>query len=194
MEKSKLIWLEQLLLLSLLLTVVAGCSKLSDPNVKSIESAVKTAFTLPDKELMEEVNNPDNAEKIGDVPDNESTTDTSGEKNGIEKSMQERYGDIFTDYGYDKFTLGIASIYPSLAEQSGYQTRVEQIKTKQDKDHPERYRFEVKLNVITNQGEEKKTTMFGKAECSQKEGKIDSLNINDDGGLAQEMSESAAIP
>lgn len=46
---------------------------------------------------MEEVNNPDNAEKIGDVPDSESTTNVSDEKNGIEKSMQERYGDIFTD-------------------------------------------------------------------------------------------------
>lgn len=187
MKKAAKNDLRFIILFGLLLVFVGGCSSTKDTNKEAIESVIKTAFTLPDEELMVEVNDPGNATYIGEISSSESST-LKGKHNGIEKLLQERYGDKFTEYGYEKFVSGSASVYPMLAERSGYLTTVENVIVEQDKDDPNRYHFEAEIIYTTHDGEEKKTTMIGKAECKQEEGKIDSLDINDDGGLAKEMS------
>ena len=173
-----------LTLLSFLTIVVSACTVSEDINKQTIKSVIETAFTLPDKDLLAEFDDLDNATMIGDVSDSES----SPVANGIEEAYQERYGNDFIEYGYQKFKAGIASGYLTLADQSGYQMTVENITVKQDKDNQNRYGFEAEIIYTTNEGEEKKTTLIGRVEF-KKEGKIDSLGINDDGGLAQEMTE-----
>ena len=174
-------------LVGLLLIFTSACSSTKDTNKEAIESVIKTAFTLPDEELMAEINDPGNATYIGDISSSESSA-LKNQDNGIEKLLQERYGDKFTIFGYEKFVSGSASVYPMLAEQSGYLTTVEKVTVEQDNDDPNRYHFEAEIIYTTHDGEEKKTTMMGKAECTQEKGKIDSLDIHDDGGLAKEMS------
>ena len=174
-------------LVGLLLIFTSACSSTKDTNKEAIESVIKTAFTLPDEELMAEINDPGNATYIGDISSSESSA-LKNQDNGIEKLLQERYGDKFTISGYEKFVSGSASVYPMLAEQSGYLTTVEKMTVEQDNDDPNRYHFEAEIIYTTHDGEEKKTTMMGKAECKQEKGKIDSLDVKDDGGLAKEMS------
>jgi hypothetical protein len=173
-------------LLSLLVFFVAACSPTVDPNKEVIETVIKTAFTLPDEKLMAEMNDPGNATYIGEAPFDGSEI-VLNEVNGIEKLLQERYADKFTDYGYEKFTLGPTSVYPMLAEQSGYLITVENVTVEQDKNDLKRYSFEAEITYTTHDGEEKRTTITGRAEFEE-EGKIDSLDVNDDGGLAKEMS------
>lgn len=173
-------------LLSLFIVFISACSPTADPNKEVIETVIKTAFTLPDEKLMAEMNDPGNATYVGDAPYDDSAI-VLNEVNGIEKLLQERYADKFTGYGYKKFTLGSTSVYPMLAEQSGYLTIVENVMVEQDKDNPERYGFEAEITYTTHDGEEKKTTITGRAEFKE-EGKINSLDVNDDGGLAKEMS------
>ncbi|MGB3159961.1 MAG: hypothetical protein WBA84_01815 [Carnobacterium sp.] len=187
MEKMAKKPLHLMILFGLLLIFTAACSPTKDTNKEAIESVIKTAFTLPDEELMVEINDSGNATYIGDISSSESLT-LKNQDNGIEKLLQERYGDTFTKYGYEKFVSSTASVYPMLAEQSGYLTTVEKVIIEQDKYNPNRYDFEAEITYTTHDGEEKKTTMMGKAECTQEKGKIDSLDIHDDGGLAKEMS------
>lgn len=165
---------------------VAACSKNEDTTAKEIKSVMETALTLPDKELITQIDDPANAPKL------DAEGKQSNEKNELEELMHKRYGDKFTEKGYEEFTRGIGSDYAVLADRSGYQIRVKTVRVVQDKKKPSHYNFRINIDYTTNKGKEKRTVVTGRATSRPKDKKIDSLIIEDNGGILQEMSEEGA--
>ena len=186
MERKLIKLIGPLGLLALCGLFVAACSKNEDMSAKEIKSVMEMTLTLPDKELITQIDDPANAPKI-DVEGKKSKG-----KNELEKVMEKRYGDKFTDKGYEEFTKGIGSDYAVLADRSGYQVNVKTIRVVPDKKKPTHHNFRININYITNKGKEKRTVVTGRAKIRLEDKKIDSLIIEDNGGILQEMSEEGA--
>ncbi|ALV22646.1 MAG: hypothetical protein RR548_02600 [Carnobacterium sp.] len=176
---------------SLISILVSGCSSgakndeavVQDQTVQAIERVLQQTLNAPDEELLAEYYYLVNSEAASDERE-EPETGT------LDTLLEERFGDYFTEQGYEKFIDELAFNYSIGAEASEYQLIIDKIDVTQDEDHPHHYTFDVQLICITDDGEEKIVLITGQAE-SQEKGKLASLEINDDEGIEQEMADKS---
>lgn len=174
-----------------------GCGDMSDKDsstkstedIKVIETVLEKNFTAPDEVLLSELYDPDNATII-DQNSQESSASLENSSNGLNQYLEDKYGDYFTDYGYEKFftTTGVGLNYSVEADSAGYSIVTDEVSVIQDEDKPERYQFEVTVTYTDANKENNTSTISGRVEM--KDEKIDSLDVNDDSGLLQEMMSS----
>lgn len=187
MKKTK--YFSAIAIASLFIVLVSGCSSgtkndeavVQDQTVQAIERVLQQTLNAPDEELLAEYYYLVNSEAASDEQE-EPETGT------LDTLLEERFGDYFTKQGYEKFIDELAFNYSIGAEASEYQLIIDNIDVTQDEDQPHRYKFEVQLICITDDGDEKIVLVTGQAE-DQEKGKLVSLEIDDDEGLEQEMAE-----
>lgn len=171
----------------IILTTVGACSSKSkdDPNVQSIKTVLNQALTAPNEQLVNAILNP-----IEKLQSGEEVTESTilKSKNELDTLLKDTYQDYFTEYGYEKFTIqtSIPSSYSLYADGAGYQIVVKNIEVTEDKKNSDRYSFEATLEYTTDEDETKTVVATGRAEFE--DGKIASLDINDDGDLLEKMS------
>ena len=190
-------YLSMILLNFTALFTLIGCGDMSDKDsstkstedIKVIETVLEKNFTAPDEVLLSELYDPDNATII-DQNSQESSASLENSSNGLNQYLEDKYGDYFTDYGYEKFftTTGVGLNYSVEADYAGYSIVTDEVSVVQDEDKPERYQFEVTVTYTDTNKDNNTSTINGRVEM--KDEKIDSLDINDDNGLLQEMMSS----
>lgn len=178
--------------LLIVLTTVGACSSKTeeDSNVQSIKTVLKEALTAPNEQLVTALLYP--IEKLqSDEEVTESTILKS--ENDLDTLLKDTYEDYFTEYGYEKFTIqtSIPINYSLYADGAGYQIVVKNVEVTKDKENPNRYSFKATLEYTTDEGETKTVVATGRVEFE--DGKIASLDINDDGDLLEKMSTDAII-
>ncbi|MCA9765885.1 MAG: hypothetical protein KC455_05655 [Carnobacterium sp.] len=168
-------------------TTIGACSakNTDDSNIPSIKTVLNEALTAPNEELVDALLKPIEQLQSGDDVTESTISDATNE---IDVLLRDTYGEYFTDYGYEKFVVqqSIPSSYSLYADGSGYQLTVKTIEVTKDKDHVNRYSFEVTLDYSTDKDEANTIVATGRVEFE--DGKIASLDINDDKGLLEEMS------
>ena len=173
--------------LLIILTTLGACSSKSedDPNVQSIKTVLNEALTAPNEQLVNALLDP-----IEKLQSGEEVTESTilESKNELDTLLKDTYQGYFTEYGYEKFTIrtSIPSNYSLYADGAGYQIMVKNIEVTEDKKNPDRYSFEATLEYTTDEDETKTVVATGRVEFE--EGKIASLDINDDGDLLEKMS------
>lgn len=158
----------------------------NDKNKEGIEVVLEKTFHAPDKVLLSKLYDSDNATIINQ--DEQSSTSSVQEKeNDFDQYIKENYGEYFTEYGFEKFfiTSGEGYRYSDEADKANYTLMPESIRIVQDEKNEQRYEFDVTVKYIDEKNEEGTRILNGRVEMD--EGKIDSLNINDDEGLLKEM-------
>lgn len=172
--------------LFIILITIGACSSKSedDPDIQAIETVLKKALTAPNKKLVAALLKPIEQLQSGEEGVESAVLESNKE---IEILLKETYGNYFTDYGYEKFVIqqSIPSSYSLDADGAGYQIAVKDSKVIADKERINSYSFEVTLEYNTNEDETKIIVATGRVECEN--GKITSLDINDDKGLLEEM-------
>ncbi|MER2225437.1 MAG: hypothetical protein ABS916_00155 [Carnobacterium sp.] len=176
----------------IVLTTVGACSSKTeeDSNVQSIKTVLKEALTAPNEQLVTALLYP--IEKLqSDEEVTESTILKS--ENDLDTLLKDTYEDYFTEYGYEKFTIqtSIPISYSLYADGAGYQIVVKNVEVTKDKENPNRYSFKATLEYTTDEDETKTVVATGRVEFE--DGKIASLDINDDGDLLEKMSTEAII-
>mgnify|MGYP006360790155 FL=1 len=178
--------------LLIVLTTVGACSSKTeeDSNVQSINTVLKEALTAPNEQLVTALLYP-----IEKVQSDEEVTESTilKSENDLDTLLKDTYEDYFTEYGYEKFTIqtSIPISYSLYADGSGYQIVVKNVEVTKDKENPNRYSFKATLEYTTDEDETKNVVATGRAEFE--DGKIASLDINDDGDLLEKMSTEAII-
>lgn len=178
--------------LLIILTTVGACSSKSeeDSNVQSIKTVLKEALTAPNEQLVNAILGP-----IEKVQSGEEVTESAilKSENDLDTLLKDTYEDYFTEYGYEKFTIqtSIPSSYSLYADGARYQIIVKNVEVTKDKENPNRYSFKATLEYTTDKDETKNVVATGRAEFE--DGKIASLDINDDGDLLEKMSSEAII-
>lgn len=190
-------YLSMILLNFTALLTLIGCGGMSNKDsstkstedIKVIETVLEKNFTAPDEVLLTELYDPDNATII-DQNSQGSSASLENSSNGLNQYLEDKYGDYFTDYGYEKFftTTGVGLDYSVEADSAGYSIVTDEVSVIQDEDKPERYQFEVTVTYTDANKENNISTISGRVEM--KDEKIDSLDVNDDSGLLQEMMSS----
>lgn len=171
----------------IILTTVGACSSKSeeDSNVQSIKTVLKEALTAPNEQLVNAILDP-----IEKIESGEEVTESAilDSRNELDTLLKDAYEEYFTEYGYEKFTIqtSIPSNYSLYADGAGYQIVVKNVEVTKDKENPNRYSFEATLEYTTDEDEMKTIVATGRAEFE--DGKIASLDINDDGDLLEKMS------
>lgn len=178
--------------LLIILTTVGACSSKTDEdsNVQSIKTVLKEALTAPNEQLVNALLYP-----IENLQSGEEVTESTilkSEKE-LDTLLKDTYEDYFTEYGYEKFTIqtSIPINYSLYADGAGYQIIVKNVEVTKDKENPNRYSFKATLEYTTDEDETKNVVATGRAEFE--DGKIASLDINDDGDLLEKMSTEAII-
>lgn len=178
--------------LLIILTTVGACSSKTDEdsNVQSIKTVLKEALTAPNEQLVNALLYP-----IENLQSGEEVTESTilkSEKE-LDTLLKDTYEDYFTEYGYEKFTIqtSIPINYSLYADGAGYQIIVKNVEVTKDKENPNRYSFKATLEYTTDEDETKNVVSTGRAEFE--DGKIASLDINDDGDLLEKMSTEAII-
>ena len=178
--------------LLIILTTVGACSSKTDEdsNVQSIKTVLKEALTAPNEQLVNALLYP-----IENLQSSEEVTESTilkSEKE-LDTLLKDTYEDYFTEYGYEKFTIqtSIPINYSLYADGAGYQIIVKNVEVTKDKENPNRYSFKATLEYTTDEDETKNVVATGRAEFE--DGKIASLDINDDGDLLEKMSTEAII-
>ena len=178
--------------LLIVLTTVGACSSKTeeDSNVQSIKTVLKEALTAPNEQLVTALLYP-----IEKVQSDEEVTESTilKSENDLDTLLKDTYEDYFTEYGYEKFTIqtSIPISYSLYADGSGYQIVVKNVEVTKDKENPNRYSFKATLDYTTDEDETKTVVATGRVEFE--DGKIASLDINDDGDLLEKMSTEAII-
>lgn len=176
----------------IVLTTVGACSSKTeeDSNVQSIKTVLKEALTAPNEQLVTALLYP-----IEKVQSDEEVTESTilKSKNDLDTLLKDTYEDYFTEYGYEKFTIqtSIPISYSLYADGAGYQIVVKNVDVTKDKENPNRYSFKATLEYTTDEDETKTVVATGRVEFE--DGKIASLDINDDGDLLEKMSTEAII-
>lgn len=169
------------------LIILGACSSKSedDSNIQSIKTVLNEALTAPNEKLVNTILHP-----IEKLQSGEEVTESTilKSKNELDTLLKDTYQDYFTEYGYEKFTIqtSIPSNYSLYADGAGYQIIVKNIEVTEDKKNPDRYSFESTLEYTTDEDETKTVVATGRVEFE--DGKIASLDINDDEGLLEKMS------
>lgn len=173
--------------LLVILIILGACSSKSedDSNIQSIKTVLNEALTAPNEKLVNTILDP-----IEKLQSGEEVTESTilKSKNELDTLLKDTYQDYFTEYGYEKFTIqtSIPSNYSLYADGSGYQIIVKNVEVTEDKKNPDRYSFESTLEYTTDEDETKTVVATGRVEFE--DGKIASLDINDDEGLLEKMS------
>lgn len=176
----------------IVLTTVGACSSKTeeDSNVQSIKTVLKEALTAPNEQLVTALLYP-----IEKLQSNEEVTESTilKSENDLDTLLKDTYEDYFTEYGYEKFTIqtSIPISYSLYADGAGYQIIVKNVEVTKDKENPNRYSFKATLEYTTDEDETKTVVATGRVEFE--DGKIASLDINDDGDLLEKMSTEAII-
>jgi hypothetical protein len=169
------------------LIILGACSSKSedDSNIQSIKTVLNEALTAPNEKLVNTILHP-----IEKLQSGEEVTESTilKSKNELDTLLKDTYQDYFTEYGYEKFTIqtSIPSNYSLYADGAGYQIIVKNIEVTEDKKNPDRYSFESTLEYTTDEDETKTVVATGRVEFE--DGKIASLDINDDEDLLEKMS------
>lgn len=173
--------------LLIILITVGACSSKSeeDSNVQSIKTVLKEALTAPNEQLVNAILDPIERIESGEEVTESAVLDS---RNELDTLLKDAYEEYFTEYGYEKFTIqtSIPSNYSLYADGAGYQIVVKNVEVTKDKENPNRYSFEATLEYTTDEDETKTIVATGRAEFE--DGKIASLDINDDGDLLEKMS------
>lgn len=174
--------------------MLVGCGKGSDKNLSNektknsevIETVLEKTLNAPDKTLLSKLYDANNATII-DQDSEETAITPVDENNELDQYLEDNYGEYFTDYGYEKFfiTSGEGFNYSVEAEQANYTLTTDKISVVQDEENSQRYQFEVTVNYTDASNENGTSNISGRVEMENE--KINSLNINDDNGLLQEM-------
>ncbi|SEL06638.1 hypothetical protein SAMN04488700_0795 [Carnobacterium iners] len=157
-----------------------------DKNKEVIEVVLEKTLNAPDKVLLSKLYDSDNATIINQ--DEQSSTSSVQEKeNDFDQYIEENYGEYFTDYGFEKFfiTSGEGYRYSDEADKANYTLAPEDISIIQDEKNDQRYEFDVTVKYIDEKNDEGTRVLNGRVEMD--DGKINSLNINDDEGLLKEI-------
>lgn len=164
-------------------------SENTDNDIEVIETVLEKNFNAPDETLVSELYDPDNATTI-DQPSQESSTSSKNSTNDLDQYLEDNYGEYFTDYGYEKFftTTGVGLNYSVEADHANYSITPDEVSVVQDEENPDRYQFEVTVTYTNANNEDNTGTIIGRVEMKNE--KIDSLDINDDNGLLQEMMDN----
>lgn len=164
-------------------------SENTDNDIEVIETVLEKNFNAPDETLVSELYDPDNATTI-DQPSQESSTSSKNSTNDLDQYLEDNYGEYFTDYGYEKFftTTGVGLNYSVEADHANYSITPDEVSVVQDEENPNRYQFEVTVTYTNANNEDNTGTIIGRVEMKNE--KIDSLDINDDNGLLQEMMDN----
>ncbi|MCA9766530.1 hypothetical protein [Carnobacterium mobile] len=171
----------------IILTTLGACSSKpeNDPNVQSVKTVLNEALTAPNEQLVNAILDP-----IEKIESGEEVTESAilDSRNELDTLLKDAYEEYFTEYGYEKFTIqtSIPSNYSLYADGAGYQIVVKNVEVTKDKENPNRYSFEATLEYTTDEDETKTVVATGRAEFE--DGKIASLDINDDGDLLEKMS------
>lgn len=158
----------------------------TDNNIEVIETVLEKNFNAPDETLLSELYDPSNATII-DQTSQENSSSSNNSSNDLDKYLEDNYGAYFTDYGYEKFftTSGVGLNYSVEADHANYSIIPDEVSVVQDEENSDRYQFEVTVTYTNANNEDNTGTIIGRVEMKNE--KIDSLDINDDNGLLQEM-------
>uniref|UniRef100_UPI0034506274 hypothetical protein n=1 Tax=Carnobacterium sp. TaxID=48221 RepID=UPI0034506274 len=158
----------------------------TNTDIEVIKTVLEKNFNAPDETLISELYDPANATII-DQTSQENSSSSKNSPNDLDKYLEDNYGAYFTDYGYEKFftTSGVGLNYSVEADHANYSITPDDISVVQDEDKPERYQFEVTVSYTDANNEDNTSTIIGRVEMESE--KINSLDINDDDGLLQEM-------
>lgn len=171
----------------IILTTLGACSSKpeNDPNVQSVKTVLNEALTAPNEQLVNAILDPIEKKESGEEVTESAILDS---RNELDTLLKDAYEEYFTEYGYEKFTIqtSIPSNYSLYADGAGYQIVVKNVEVTKDKENPNRYSFEATLEYTTDEDETKTVVATGRAEFE--DGKIASLDINDDGDLLEKMS------
>ncbi|WP_414839594.1 hypothetical protein [Carnobacterium sp. TMP28] len=199
-SKKGMIFMKKITTHSLLLlntiTVLAlfGCGNNSDEklsnknnkNIEVIETVLEKTLNAPDKVLLSKLYDFDNATII-DQDSEEISTAVKDEGNDFDDYIEDKYGEYFTDYGFEKFfiTSGEGYRYSDEADKANYILTTDKINIVQDDKNVDRFEFDVTVNYTNESNREGSSIVNGRVEMDN--GKINSLNINNDEGLLEEM-------
>ncbi len=194
------------LLCALFLILSVGCNQpnISDSNIsksddsqsntsfsknkEAIQTVLTRGFTCPDKDLIDILNrmkSEGNMTTIGkDVENPVYVNDTE-----LENKLYELYGPYFTDKAYDSFISKYAITNSTIADQYGYQIKVEKVDVIQDEKDSISYSFIIYLNYGKNEEDRINGEVTGSAQCLE-EGKISYIRFVDDSGMTKNILEN----
>ena len=189
-----------LLLNTITVFALFGCGNNSDEklsnennkNIEVIETVFKKTLNAPDKVLLSKLYDIDNATII-DQDSEEISTAVNDERNDFDDYIEDKYGEYFTDYGFEKFfiTSGEGYRYSDEADKANYILTTDKINIVQDEENMERYEFDVTVKYTNESNREGSSIVNGRVEMDND--KIDSLNINNDEGLLEEMMSNQSL-
>lgn len=167
---------------------LVGCSsetedRAEDENITTIKTVLQEQFTGPDQELIDLLEDPQNATIIG-----EEETSTPQNPTELDIYLEEKYKSYFTDNMYDEFIRAYAMQFQISAYESNYQISVESIDVKQNESVEGAYDFTVNVLYQKEDNEEKKAVVSGRAHIYE-DGKISNIDFVDDGGLSKILNE-----
>ncbi|MGX7394692.1 hypothetical protein [Carnobacterium mobile] len=162
-----------------------GLSNENNKNIEVIKTVLEKTLNAPDETLLTKLYDSDNATTINQ--NSSETSVSSNDNTELDQYLEDHYGAYFTDYGYEKFfnTSGVGFNYSVEAEQANYKLKTDKISVVQDKEDPQRYQFEVTVEYTDASNENDTRNISGRVEMENEQ--INSLDINDDNGLLQEM-------
>lgn len=171
-----------------------GCGNNSDENLNNknnevIKIVLEKTLNAPDKTLLSKLYDDKNATII-DQDSQASDLSVKDNKSDLDKYLEDNYKEYFTDYGYNKFfiTSGEGYRYSDEANKANYILTTDKINVVQDEENMERYEFDVTVKYTNESNREGSSIVNGRVEMDN--GKINSLNINNDEGLLKEMMSS----
>lgn len=183
--KTKTTFLTAFLLITLSLV---GCStgtesSANDKNITVIKTVLQEQFTGPDQELIDLLEDHENATIIG-----EGETATPKSPTKLDQYLEEKYKAYFTENTYERFIGAYAMDYQTSAYYGNYTINVKTVDVEEKESAEGYYDFTVHVFYQKDGEEENKTEVVGRAAVNE-EAKITNLHYHDDGNLSRNLNE-----
>lgn len=165
-----------------MLSMVVGCSAENDSedkNIRTLETVLNETFAVPNKELRDILEDPNNYTIIGAEEKTNST-------NNLDAYLEKKYKAYFTDEMYDKYTGTYALSYVAPSPENS-EMKIKDIQVEQKGKLQNIYDFTTIIDYKKGDGSEiEKYEVKGQANFSEN-GKIVGFIIRQDSNLSMDI-------
>ncbi|KLV28391.1 hypothetical protein ABW02_01200 [Niallia circulans] len=170
------------ILLIVMVAALAGCSveaESKDKNISTLETVLNETFTVPNKELRDILEDPNNYTMIGNDENTSSSSD-------LDSYLKKKYQESFTEEMYDKYTGTYALIYIAASPENS-EMKIKDVQVAQKEKQQNIYDYTAIIDYKKDDGSPiEKYEVKGQVNFSES-GKIVAFIIDEDSNLSRDI-------
>jgi hypothetical protein len=170
------------ILLIVMVAALAGCSveaESKDKNISTLETVLNETFTVPNKELRDILEDPNNYTMIGNDENTSSSSD-------LDSYLKKKYQESFTEEMYDKYTGTYALSYIAASPENS-EMKIKDVQVAQKEKQQNIYDYTAIIDYKKDDGSPiEKYEVKGQVNFSES-GKIVAFIIDEDSNLSRDI-------